>query len=481
MKVLITGATGYIGRRLAARLVEDRDVGVRLFVRSAKKLGVLAASSAEVVEGDILDRQALHKATSGIDVAYYLIHSMGAGAHFEELDRKAAESFRDACIAGGVTRIIYLGGLGVKETASRHLLSRIETGEILSDRPDRIQTIWFRAAIIIGSGGSSFEIVRNLVEKLPFMITPKWVDTKTQPIAVNDVIAYLLEARHLPPGENLVVDIGAEKMSFREMMKRTSVLMGLRRAMFPVPVLSPALSSYWLMLFTPVPFSVASALIEGLKSETVVMNDNAKIHFPGITPMSFERAVEEALLEIERSQVLSRWCDSTAGAVCDIRGGEDLAAAVYRDTKTFTFGDIPSEKIFASLKMLGGSRGWFTYDLLWEVRGMVDKLVGGYGLSRGRRDETDLRIGDSLDFWKVVDLKEGKRLLLLAQMKLPGKAWLEFTVAGNTLTQTAHFLPKGLAGRLYWYLMLPFHALIFNDLATGVIARARQLASRGKP
>lgn len=476
MRVLVTGATGYIGRRLATRLVQDGEVRVRLFVRSARKLGGLAAPPLEVAEGDVLDREALRRAASGIDVAYYLIHSMGAGSHFEQLDRDAAEKFRDACIESGVKRIIYLGGLGVKETASRHLLSRIETGEILSAKADRIQTVWIRAGIIIGSGGSSFEIVRNLSQKLPVMITPKWVNTRTQPIAVNDVIEYLFQAKDLDAKENLVVDIGAERMSFKEMMQRTARLMGLRRVMIPVPVLTPALSSYWLILFTPVPFSVASALIEGLKSETVVMNDNARIHFPRITPASFDQAVEEALIEIERNQVLSRWCDSSTGAVCDIRGGDDMADAVYRDSRTFAFGDVPPEKVFASLKMIGGARGWFTYDFLWEIRGMLDKLVGGYGLNRGRRDETELRVGDSLDFWKVVDLREGKRLLLLAQMKLPGKAWLEFTVAGNTLTQTAHFLPKGLAGRLYWYLMLPFHVLIFNDLAKSVISRARDLA-----
>ncbi len=306
MRVLLTGATGYIGRRLMKRLTADEGVRLRLLVRSEKKLQALTTHPPEIIEGDTLDRESIAKAASGIDVAYYLVHSMGAGSSFEELDRISAENFREACVAEGVRRIIYLGGLGVKETASRHLMSRIETGEILSASPSRIQTIWLRAGIIIGSGGASFDIIWHLVKKLPVMITPQWVNTMTQPIAVDDVVEYLFQSKDLVADGNLVVDVGAEKMTFREMMERTSRSMGLKRLMIPVPVLTPTLSSYWLILFTPVPFRVASALVEGLKSETVVTNDNARKFFPLIRPMPFDDAVKRALREIAERQVHTR-------------------------------------------------------------------------------------------------------------------------------------------------------------------------------
>ncbi len=288
------------------RLTADEGVRLRLLVRSEKKLQALTTHPPEIIEGDTLDRESIAKAASGIDVAYYLVHSMGAGSSFEELDRISAENFREACVAEGVRRIIYLGGLGVKETASRHLMSRIETGEILSASPSRIQTIWLRAGIIIGSGGASFDIIWHLVKKLPVMITPQWVNTMTQPIAVDDVVEYLFQSKDLVADGNLVVDVGAEKMTFREMMERTSRSMGLKRLMIPVPVLTPTLSSYWLILFTPVPFRVASALVEGLKSETVVTNDNARKFFPLIRPMPFDDAVKRALREIAERQVHTR-------------------------------------------------------------------------------------------------------------------------------------------------------------------------------
>lgn len=304
--ILITGATGYIGKRLKTRLLKEQGLGIRLLVRNIKKVRDAARDRVEIVEGDSFHRETLAKALEGIDVAYYLIHSMGSGKDFEKLDRISAENFRDACIAAGVQRIIYLGGLGVKETASTHLLSRIETGEILSARPEKIKTIWFRAGIIIGSGGASFQIIRNLVRKLPVMVTPRWVDTKTEPIAVEDVIAYLAEAISVDVEGNLVVDIGSGRMSFREMLHKTARVMGLKRIIIPVPVLTPKLSSYWLILFTPVPFNIASALVEGLRSETVRQNDNAERYFPHVRPVSFEEAVEHAVKEPEQNEVISR-------------------------------------------------------------------------------------------------------------------------------------------------------------------------------
>jgi uncharacterized protein YbjT (DUF2867 family) len=476
MKVLLTGATGYIGRRLKERLLEDETLQLRLFVRNERKIRDKYRDRMEIFEGSTFDRESLRKALEGIDVAYYLIHSLGTKGDFRELDRLSAENFLNACIDTKVQRIIYLGGLGRKDTASKHLLSRIETGEILSSRPDSIQTIWFRAGIIIGSGSASFEIIRNLVQKLPLLTTPKWIHTKTQSISISDVLEYLFQAKDLDTEESLIADIGSDQMSFKDMLIRASKVMCLRRLLIPVPLLTPRLSSYSLILITPVSFRIAKALVEGLKSETVIQNDNAKRYFPHISPLSYEDAIKIALREIEKKQIISRWCDSSAKEVCDLKDQDRIEAAVFVDKSGYEFGEIPSEMIFASIQSIGGENGWFKYDWLWKLRGLVDKLIGGPGLNRGRRDPAILRIGDSLDFWKVIDLKKGKRLLLSSQMKLPGKGWLEFSVDDTALVQTVHFFPKGLWGRLYWYLTKPFHVLIFSDLAKGIIKRAKALS-----
>ena len=296
MKILLTGASGYIGGELRAALAKDPDVRLRLLVRDKGKLSVGPEDSGpEVCEGSTFDPVSLRSALRGVDVAYYLIHSMAAKADFEELDRRSAANFLEACLAEGVQKIIYLGGLGSKETASRHLLSRIETGEILSSRPDRIQTIWFRAGIIIGAGSASFEIIRHLMQKLPVLTTPRWVRSLTQPIGISDVVRYLAAAKDLETSKSLVVDIGSEKMSFQEMLQRAARVMGLRRWIIPVPVLSPRISSLWLILFAPVNFRVARSLVDGLRSETVVTNDNARAYFPWIVPLPYEKAVELAL------------------------------------------------------------------------------------------------------------------------------------------------------------------------------------------
>jgi uncharacterized protein YbjT (DUF2867 family) len=479
--ILITGATGYIGRRLKERLLKRADLSIRLLVRNRKKVRSSVVNKVEIVEGDTFNREALLQALKGIDVAYYLIHSMGSGKDFEDRDRRSAENFRDACVEAGVKRLIYLGGLGVKETASKHLLSRIETGEILSARPDRLQTIWFRAGVIIGAGSASFEIIRNLVQKLPIMVTPKWVSTRTQPIAVDDVLSYLAAASTLDVPGNLIVDIGAEPMSFRDMMINAAKVMGLKRYLLPVPVLSPRLSSFWLILFTPIPYQMAAALVEGLKSETLVLNDHAERYFGDIKPLPYIKAVKMALDEMEQDLVISRWCDSSAGAVCDILNQDDIHTAIFHDRRVIPLDNIPAARIFMSAIHLGGEEGWFSYNFLWRFRGAIDKLFGGYGLNRSRRVHGDLRVGDALDFWKVVDIQENKRLLLLAQMKLPGKAWLEFDIQPNQLVQTAHFLPRGLLGRIYWFSVLPLHNMVFGDLARKVVDRARQMKDVSKP
>jgi uncharacterized protein YbjT (DUF2867 family) len=473
-KVLITGATGYIGRRLKKKLLTYPELQVRIFVRNALKVQEKTRQQVEIVEGDTFNSEKLAQALENIDVAFYLIHSMGADKDFSDLDRKSAENFRDACIAAGVRKIIYLGGLGVKGTASKHLLSRIETGEILSARQERIVTIWIRAGIIIGAGSKSFEILRNLVQKLPIMVTPRWVTTRTQPIAVDDVISYLSASIQLETRENIIVDIGSDTMNFKDMMLSAARVMGLRRFVFPLPVLTPKLSSYWLIFFTPVPYKIAAALVEGLKSETVQQNDNAKRYFQAIKPLSFEESVRRAIKEIEDEQVISRWCDSSAGEVCDIINQDDPSSAIIRDRRVVEFANVAPEKVFQSALAIGGERGWYRYNVLWRLRGAIDKIVGGYGLNRGRRARGELRIGDALDFWKVADIKPNKRLLLLAQMKLPGKAWLEFIIEDNMLIQTAHFYPRGVLGRLYWYSTLVFHNLVFQDLAEKIVRQAEQ-------
>jgi uncharacterized protein YbjT (DUF2867 family) len=295
MNILLTGATGYIGGQLLETLKEDPSAGLRLLVRDRKKVEGGTLPGVEIAEGTTFDKDSLHRALRGIDVAYYLIHSMGSGSDFERLDRLSAWNFLEVSIQEGIKRIIYLGGLGNPATASRHLLSRLETGEILSSRPESIQTIWFRAGVIIGAGSASFEIIRHLVHRLPVMITPRWVRTFTQPIGVRDVIHYLASAKSVAVGGNLVVDIGAERMTFRDMLLKTASVMERRLFLVPVPLLSPRLSSLWLILFTPVPFPIARALVDGLRSETVITNANAKRFFPHIRPRPFEKAVESAL------------------------------------------------------------------------------------------------------------------------------------------------------------------------------------------
>lgn len=469
MKVLITGATGYIGRRLKHRLLSEKEMSLRVLIN--RKKNTYANEELEVVYGNTFDIQSLHTALEGIDVAYYLVHSMDA-SHYRERDNQSAQNFLDACIAQGVKRIIYLGGLGDKETASEHLLSRIEVGEILSSRPDAIETLWFRAGVIIGSGSASFEIIRHLVEKLPFMITPKWVYTLCQPSAQKDAIEYLAQAAFLPKTGNTIIDIGAEVLSYKELLLGYAKATGLQRTLIPVPFFSPRLSSYWLTLMTPVPYAIASELVEGLKSEVLVKNDNARKLFPSIVPMPYHEAVAKAIDEIQHEQVISRWSDAS-GKSWEINHS-NIANAIFTDRQIIPLYPNEDAQVYRTFCSVGGKRGWFGYDFLWRIRGAIDKLVGGFGLSRGRRDPQHLRIGDSIDFWKVVDLQENKRLLLFAQMKVPGIAWLEFLIKENHFYQTAYFYPHGLAGRLYWFLLTPLHVLVFKTMANNLIKAVRK-------
>ena len=472
MKILLTGSTGYIGRRLKQKLLLDENVQLKLLVRNKKSVCELE-KKVEIIEGDTFNKDALRIALKDVDTAYYLIHSL-SNENYKDLDKISAQNFLDIANECGVKRIIYLGGLGVKnEHTSEHLLSRIETGEILSSNKN-VQTIWFRAGVIIGSGSASFEIIRNLTEKLPVMTTPKWVNTLAQPISIDDVLSYLQEAISIDTKENLIVDIGSKALTYKEMMIGTANALGLKRIIIPLPFMSINISSYWLNLFTPVPFSVAKALIEGLKSEVTIQNDNAKKYFPNIVPISYEDSVRNAIKEIEENQVISRWND-TADGVWEKSSSNEISQALYMDRKEVDISNIKPEKVYQSFTSIGGENGWFAFDFLWELRGFIDKMIGGVGLKRGRRSQCDLRISDCLDFWKVVDLKENERLLLYAQMKLPGVAWLEFKIKDNKLIQSAYFYPKGVFGRLYWYSLVPLHYFIFNNMIKSIIKKASTL------
>ncbi|MDD2292393.1 MAG: SDR family oxidoreductase [Aliarcobacter sp.] len=472
MKVLLTGSTGYIGRRLKQILLNDENIELKLLVRNKKSVSSLN-ENAQIIEGDTFNKESLKEALKDVEVAYYLIHSL-SNENYKDLDKISAQNFLDVAALCGVKRIIYLGGLGVKdENTSEHLLSRIETGEILSSNKN-VQTIWFRAGVIIGSGSASFEIIRNLTEKLPIMTTPKWVNTKAQPIAVSDVLSYLHNGLYLEKKENLIVDIGSEQLSYKNMMLKTAKVLGLKRYLITLPFMSINLSSYWLNLFTPVPFTVAKALIEGLKSEVIIQNDHAKKYFPNITPISYEEAVKNAIKEIEENQVISRWNDKGDG-VWEKNAQNEISKAIFIDRKEVDISNLEASKVYQSFIGIGGENGWFDFDFLWELRGIIDKLIGGVGLKRGRRSQCDLRISDCLDFWKVVDLKKDERLLLYAQMKLPGEAWLEFKIKDNKLIQSAYFYPKGVLGRLYWYALVPLHYFVFNNMIKSIIKKAKAL------
>ncbi|RXJ86651.1 SDR family oxidoreductase [Arcobacter sp. CECT 8985] len=473
MKVLLTGSTGYIGRRLKQKLIQNSDIQLRLFVRNKKTISTKVPKEIEIFEGDTFDKESLKDALKGVDVAYYLIHSLNSD-DYKNLDKISAENFIEIAKECKVKKVIYLGGLGVKnEHTSKHLLSRLETGEILSSCKE-VQTIWIRAGVIIGSGSTSFEIIRNLTEKLPIMTTPKWVLTKAQPIAVEDVLKYLEQSLYLEEKENLIVDIGAEQLQYKDMMLQTAKALGLKRILIPLPFLSITLSSYWLNLFTPVPFKVAKELIEGLRSEVIIQNNNAEKYFPNIKPMSFIDSVKKAVDEIEKHQVISRWSDH-AGTIWDKDHIKEIADAIFIDRKEIDITNIPKENVYKSFMSIGGKEGWFDYDFLWELRGIIDKVIGGVGLKRGRRSQDELRIGESLDFWKVVDIKENERLLLFAQMKLPGSAWLEFKIEDDKFIQSAYFYPRGVLGRAYWYILVPLHYFVFNNMVSSIVKRAKQL------
>lgn len=474
MRVLVTGATGYIGGRLVPALTQAGHT-VRCFARDAARL-TDRFPGVEVAAGDVFDRESLLAAMRGCTVAYYLIHSMSdARRDFTRRDREAATIFGEAARSAGIERIVYLGGLGEDgPRLSRHLRSRHEVGALLGAAG--VPVTEFRAAIIVGSGSVSFEMVRYLTERLPVMIAPKWVTTRIQPIHVLDVIAYLVAALAAPESAGRIVEIGgADVLTYGDMMRRYARIRGLVRKLLIVPVFTPRLSSYWVHIVTPIPASIARPLIDGLANEVVVRDDAAGRLFPDIVPIGYDDAVNRALDRSDADGPETTWFD--AFDVKTLPGqfsGATQGMLVDRRERVTT---AAPRNVFGVFTSLGGKRGWLYADWLWELRGVLDRLVGGIGTRRGRRSATALRVGDAVDFWRVEAYRPYELLRLRAEMKLPGEAWLEFETTarddGSTsLRQTAFFDPRGAFGFLYWYAVLPFHEFIFGNMASRIVAEA---------
>lgn len=483
--VLVTGATGYIGGRLIPELLVA-GFTVRVMARQARHLADREwFGDVEFVQADAEDPMSLANALRDVDVAYYLIHSMGAGSLFADLDRTTAENFANAARAATVKRIIYLGGLYPKEEKlSPHLQSRKEVGEILL--ASGVPTTVLRAAVIIGSGSLSFEMLRYLTERLPIMVTPRWVDSKIQPIAVRDVLHYLVKSAEMPSEVNRGFDIGGpDVLTYREMMMVYAQVAGLKpRRIMSLPFMSPSLSSHWVGLITPVPKKIARPLMESLINEVVCKEDDISQYIPhpdeGL--IGFHRAVELALQRIQDGRVTTRWTSAThVGAPSDpLPSDPDWAGgSLYVDERERVVDSTP-QQLWHVIEGIGGEHGWYSWRFGWWSRGLLDRFVGGPGLRRGRRDPSNLIIGDALDWWRVEDLEEGHLLRLRAEMKLPGLAWLELIVDkdphGRTLfRQRALFHPLGPAGGLYWTLIKPFHGLVFGGMQRNIAKVAKQV------
>ena len=478
--VLVTGASGYIGGRLVPELLSAGHE-VRCLARTPSKLDDQAwRGDVDVVRGDVTDRASLDDALRDIDAAYFLVHSMGGPDDFDEEDRRAAACFRDAAAAAGVGRIVYLGGLGRDDdpALSRHLRSRHEVGTVLADGPVPVTEL--RAAIIIGSGSASFEMLRYLVEVLPVMVTPRWVDSRCQPIAIRDVLAQLVDAIEPSSDDDQVIEIGGpDVLTYREMMQAYAEAAGLsRRRIVAVPVLTPKLSSRWVGLVTPLPNGLAKPLVESLINEVVVTRPKPP-NPDRPSPLSFRTAVGLALERSADLQVATRWSDATLSGQSpaeplptdpDWSGGSLLS-----DDQSVTTSASP-EAVFSEISGIGGTRGWYVTPALWQLRGWVDKVIGGVGMRRGRRHPDDLRVGDAVDFWRVEAVERNALVRLRAEMKLPGEAWLQWTIepdgSGSILRQQAIFYPRGLLGRIYWYVFIPFHAIIFARMCQKIAQAA---------
>ena len=470
-RLLLTGASGYVGGRLLERL-EQAGHRIRCMSRRPEQMAARVAPTTEVVAGDIKDAESLRAAMRDVNVAYYLVHSMSGGSDYRQADREGAEAFGAAASEAGVRRIVYLGGLGEGDDLSPHLESRQEVGRVLAQ--SGVETLELRAAIVIGSGSTSFEMIRALVDRLPVMITPRWVNTRTQPIAIEDVVEYLLEAADVPLDGSRVVGIGGpDQVSYGDLMREYARQRGLRRLMISVPVLTPHLSSLWLGLVTPVYARVGRALVEGLRNETVVRDAAAQELFP-LRPRGYVEAIARALVNEDREFAATRWSDAlSSGPKQRAFGGASVGSRLVNSRVARV--PLPPEEAFAPIQRIGGREGWYYGNALWRLRGLLDLPFGGAGTRRGRRDPVHLLPGDTVDFWRVEAIEPGHLLRLAAEMSLPGRAWLQWEVepsaGGSIIRQTAIFDPVGVLGRLYWYAIWPVHGFVFNGMIRG-IARA---------
>ncbi|MCO5207713.1 MAG: SDR family oxidoreductase [Anaerolineae bacterium] len=475
--ILVTGATGYIGGRLIPRLLAA-GYRVRAMVRRdpERLFNQPWARQIEIVVADVLEPQTLANAFAGVTAAYYLIHSMRAGDEFRVRDRQAACNFARAAEQAGLERLIYLGGLGQSDTdLSHHLASRQETGELL--RQFATPVTEFRAAVVVGSGSVSFEMVRSLTERLPVMIHPRWADTRIQPIAIRDVLAYLVLTLAKPESADKIIEIGgATVTTYGDMMRTYAKIRGLKRWIIRVPLLTPRLSSYWVHWTTPIPASFAQPLIEGARNETIVHGDLAQQLYPEIRPITYEYAVERALAKVDSGNIDTIWNDAVASSQGDsppFTFTEEQGMLIERRERRVA---ASPQSVFAAFSGLGGERGWPPYQWLWVLRGWLDRAVGGVGLRRGRRHPDELWVGDAVDFWRVEAVEPDHMVRLRAEMKLPGNAWLQFETMHSgddtKLVQTAYFAPKGLLGYLYWYALYPMHGPIFSRMIDYVATTA---------
>jgi uncharacterized protein YbjT (DUF2867 family) len=472
MRVLVTGATGYIGGRLVPRLL-DAGHEVRVLVRDGTRLrGRSWGERVDVREGDLEDPSSLHDILAGVDAAYYLVHSMYAGSDYAARDLGAARNFVAA--AGGVAHVIYLGGLlPAGDAVSEHLHSRAEVGRILREG---LPATEFRAGPIIGSGSASFEMIRYLTERLPAMVAPRWILNPVQPIAVDDVLTYLIRA--LAVGPQGVLDVGADRLRFVDTMRVYAAARGLPRTIVPLPVLAPRLAALWVGLVTPIPNRLAVPLVQGVVHPVVADTRRIRALWPDVRPIGYREAVELALRQTDDGEVPTRWSNAVDrnGETYDVRDW----AGMIREVRSASV-DAAPEAVFGVLAGLGGETGWLAWDRAWRIRGLIDRFVGGPGLRRGRRDPRRVLPGDAVDFWRVEEVDAPRRLRLRAEMRVPGTAWLEWRVearpeGGSRLLQTATFAPRGLAGALYWYALYPIHRRIFSDMAHAIARRAERSA-----
>ena len=478
--ILVTGATGYVGGRLVPKLLEAGQ-RVRCLVRDPSRLqGRPWLNKVEVVHGDALSPESLAAAMKDVSVAYYLIHGMQGGKASAERDLQAARNFSEAADEASLERIIYLGEL-VDPTAdlSPYLRARHETGYIL--RCGRVPVTEFRAGMIVGSGSALFEMIRYLTEREPLLVCPAWFYSQAQPIAIRDVLSYLVESLKFPDSAGRVIEIGGpSRLTYAEMLLGYAAERNLKRWLIPTPFHAPRLSAYWVHMVTPIHWRVVAPLIEGLRAKLIVRDNAAKKVFPHIQPINYQTAVHLALGRIQRDNVETSWSDALVVSMGDFKPYQfSVEEGMFIERRQVLL-DLQPEDVFRAYTGIGGERGWLYMDWSWAIRGWMDKAIGGVGLRRGRRHPDEITTGESLDFWRVENIEKNRLMRLRAEMKVPGKAWLEFESApqdGKTLLiVTAYFAPYGLPGFLYWYAMWPFHKFIFDGLAQQLASRARVLA-----